>query len=96
MCVASLLFTAPSKVSASCALTTKPSAVSPSQGLLPSHLRTPSPGVHKYASFSLSPGPEEALESEELEEIEEEFGDREVEHAGKSSRDYGQWYVSLV
>lgn len=95
---ASLLFTAPSKPSTSCALTTSNPTVahSPlsSQSLhLPAHLRTPSPNVHKFASFSLSPGLDEEVETEQSEELVEEIGDREVEIAGKSSRDYDELYV---
>ncbi|KAK4703972.1 hypothetical protein P7C70_g2243, partial [Phenoliferia sp. Uapishka_3] len=62
------------------------------QPILPSHLRTPSPGLHRFASLSLlSPDVENEVEMEE-EAPEEEELDREVEYAGLSSVDYDEPY----
>lgn len=89
--IASLLFTAPGKASASCNPNPTISTPLPSHLLLlPSHLRTPSPGVHRYASFNLSPGVEEDMEMDEIEPVQEDMSDRVVEGAGRSSWNYGQ------
>jgi hypothetical protein len=59
---------------------------------LPSHLRTPSPGLHKFAPLSFSPEADIDIEPEE-EEIEEEDDDREVEYAGPSAADFGACFA---
>lgn len=57
-------------------------------------MRTPSPGVHKFAPMQFSPEVQ-LEEAEEEGEEEEDWGEREVELAGGSSRDYSQSTASL-
>ena len=70
----------------------KPALLSPppAQQSIPAHLRTPSPGVHRFAALSLVSPEAELEEVLEDEPVEEEFGDREVEYAGESAASYGQ------
>ncbi|KDE06158.1 hypothetical protein MVLG_03573 [Microbotryum lychnidis-dioicae p1A1 Lamole] len=68
-----------------------PKAVQPVQPVLPDHLRTPSPGVHRYASLSFSP--EIVFDSEpdaSHETLEEVDLDQDVELAGASARNYDE------
>ncbi|SCZ90043.1 BZ3500_MvSof-1268-A1-R1_Chr9g10687 [Microbotryum saponariae] len=67
------------------------SALSPKavQPVLPDHLRTPSPGVHRYASLSFSPEIVFDSEPDASDETPEEVDlDQDVELAGASARNY--------
>ncbi|ORY89674.1 hypothetical protein BCR35DRAFT_300085 [Leucosporidium creatinivorum] len=57
---------------------------------LPSQLRTPSPGLHKFAPLSFSPEVEPDVEVEQEEQELDLSEDREVQLAGKSSADYDE------
>ena len=61
----------------------------PPAPVLPSYLRTPSPGLHKLAPLSFSPEVEPEVEAEPEEQELDLTVDREVEYAGLSSADYG-------
>ncbi|KAL8276248.1 hypothetical protein RQP46_011365 [Phenoliferia psychrophenolica] len=74
---------------------TKPAHLSPPpapSSVLPAHLRTPSPGVHRFAALSLASPEVEIEEAEPEPEEEEDLGDREVELAGESAADYDEPY----
>jgi hypothetical protein len=62
--------------------------LSPPVSKLPLDMRTPSPGLRKFAPMQFSPEAEAQVEPEQEEE-EKDWGEVEVEYAGASARNYG-------